>query len=128
MPSHSYANYAIITEGAVLSLHEHFPLPFRLQKSTVSEYVPVVRDYTKEEAESLAKQALDRYLVYLTENRTTVLSVKTETKVGKDAVKTEGKLLLLTEAWEQVQVQENEWRQQDFDEYSGNNDEPSGGA
>lgn len=128
MPSHSYTNYAIITEGAVLSLHEHFPLPFRVQKSTVSEYVPEVRDYTKEEAESLAKQALDRYLAYLTENRTTVLSAETETVVGKDMVKTEGKLLLLAEAWEQVAVQEDEWRQGNVDEYSGNNDEPTGGA
>ncbi len=128
MPSHSYANYAIITEDAVLSLHEHFPLPFRVQKSTVSEYVPKVRDYTQEEAEDLAKQALNRYLAYLTENRTTVLSVETETVVGKDTVKTEGKLLLLAEAWEQVAVQEDEWRQQILNEYSGNNDEPAGGA
>ncbi len=128
MPSHSYTNYAIITEDAVLSLHEHFPLPFRVQKSMVSEYVPEVRDYTKEEAEALAKQALDRYLAYLTENRTTVLSVETKTVVGKDTVKTEGKLLLLAEAWEQVAVQEDEWRQENVDEYSGNNDEPTGGA
>jgi len=128
MPSHSYTNYAIITEDAVLSLHEHFPLPFRVQKTTVSEYVPVVRDYTKEEAERLAKQALDRYLMYLTENNTTVLSVETKTVVGKDTVKTEGKLLLLAEAWEQVAVQEDEWRLENADEYSGNNDEPSGGA
>lgn len=128
MPSHSYTNYAIITEDAVLSLHEHFPLPFRVQKRTVSEYVPEVRDYTKEEAECVAKQALDRYLSYLSENRTTVLSVNTETVVGKDTVKTEGKLLLLAEAWEQVAVQEDEWRLGNADEYSRDNDEPTGGA
>lgn len=128
MPSHSYTNYAIITEDAVLSLHKHYPLPFRVQKSTVSEYIPEVRDYTKEEAEGLAKQALDRYLAYLTENRTTVLDAEVKTVVGKDTVKTEGKLLLLAEAWEQVAVQEDEWRQENVDEYSGNNDEPTGGA
>jgi len=128
MPSHSYTNYAIITEDAVLSLHKHFPLPFRVQKSTVSEYIPEVRDYTKEEAEGLAKQALDRYLAYLTENRTTVLDTEVKTVVGKDTVKTEGKLLLLAEAWEQVAVQEDEWRQENVDEYRGNNDEPTGGA
>jgi len=128
IPSHSYTNYAIITEDAVLSLHEHFPLPLRVQKYTVSEYVPTVRDYTKEEAEALAKQALDRYLAYLTENRTMVLSAETETVGGKDTVKTEGKLLLLAEAWEQVAVQEDEWRQGNVNEYSGNNDELSGGA
>ena len=48
--------------------------------------------------------------------------------MGKDTVKTEGKLLLLAEAWEQVAVQEDEWRLENADEYSGNNDEPSGGA
>ena len=128
MPSHSYTNYAIITEDTVLALHKHFPLPFRVQKSTVSEYIPEVRDYTKEEAERLAKQALDRYLSYLSENRTTVLSAETKTTVGKDTVKTEGKLLLLAEAWEQVAVQEDEWRQENADEYRGDNDEPSGGA
>lgn len=128
MPSHSYTNYAIITEDVVLSLHEHFPLPFRVQKSTVSEYISEVRDYTEEEAEELAKHALDRYLAYLTENRNTVLSAETKTVVGKDTVKTEGKLLLLAEAWEQVAVQEDEWRQENADEYSGNNDESTGGA
>lgn len=128
MPSHSYTNYAIITEDAVLSLHKHFPLPFRVQKSTISEYVPVIRDYTKEEAEMLAKQALDRYLSYLKENHTTVLSAETKTVVKADTVVTEGKLILLTDAWEQVPVQEDEWRQQNLDEYSGDNDESSGGA
>ena len=128
MPSHSYTNYAIITEDAVLSLHKHFPLPFRVQKSTVSEYVPVLRDYTKVEAEELARQALDRYLSYLTGHNAVVLSADTQTKVGKDTVKTEGKLLLLTAAWEQVPVQEDEWRLQNSDEYSGDNDESSGGA
>ncbi len=128
MPSHSYANYAIITEDTVLSLHEHFPLPFRVQKSTVFEYVPVVRDFTEEEAKALANQALDRYLAYLTENRTTVLSVETKTTVGKSTVTTGGKILLLAEAWEQVAVQEDEWRLENADEYSGDNDEPSGGA
>ena len=128
IPSHSYTNYAIITEDAVLSLHEHFPLPFRIQKTTVSEYIPVIRDYTKEEAEAVAKQALERYLVYLKENDTTVLSVESETIVGTDSVVTEGKLVLLTAAWEQVPVQEDEWRQQNSDEYSGNDNGSSGGA
>ncbi len=128
MPSHSYTNYAIITEDAVLALHKHFPLPFRVQKSTVSEYVPVIRDYTKEEAEALAKQALNRYVSYLTAHDTTVLSVETNTNVGAKTVITEGKLILLTAAWEQVPVQEDEWRLGSLDEYSGDNDEPSGGA
>lgn len=128
MPSHSYTNYAIITEDAVLSLHEHFPLPFRLQKTIVSEYVPVLRSYTKEEAERLAKQALERYISYLTEHGTTVVEVETKTTVGKDKVVTEGKLVLVTAAWEQVAVQEDEWRQQDSDEYSGDNDGTSSGA
>lgn len=128
MPSHSYTNYAIIAEDTVLSLHKHFPLPFRIQKTTVSEYVSMVREYTQEEARDLAEQALNRYLTYLSENKTTVLSVETETTVGMDTVKTEGKLLLLAEAWEQIPVQEDEWRLGSIDEYSGNNDEPSGGA
>ena len=128
MPSHTYANYAIITEDAVLSVHKHFPLPFRLRKTTVSEYVPKVREFTEREANLLANQALNRYLAYLTENRTTVLSAETETVVGKDTIKTTGKLFLLSEAWEQVPVQEDEWRLGIADEYSGNNDEPSGGA
>jgi len=128
MPSHSYTNYAIITEDAVLSLHKHFPLPLRMQKAIVSEYVPEVRTYTKEEAERLAEQALNRYILYLEQHHTTVLEVECTTVVEKDTVKTEGKLLLLAEAWEQVPVQEDEWRQQNSDEYSGNNDGTSGGA
>ena len=128
MPSHSYTNYAIITEDAVLSLHKHFPLPFRVQKTTVSEYVPVIRDYTKEEAEQVAEQALERYVAYLTGHGTKVLSVETKMTMNEKNVVTTGKLVLLSEAWEQVAVQENEWRLQNLDEYSGNNDESSGGA
>lgn len=128
MPSHSYTNYAIITEDVVLSLHAQFPLPFRMQKTTVSEYVPVVRDYTKEEAEAVAGQALERYLTYLAEHETKVLSVATETTVGTDTVVTKGKLILLSAAWEQTAVQEDEWRQQDLDEYSGNNNGIASGA
>ncbi|MBR2408094.1 MAG: sporulation protein YqfD [Lachnospiraceae bacterium] len=128
MPSHSYTNYAIITEDAVLSLHKHFPLPFRVQKTTVSEYVPVIRDYTKEEAEQVAEQALERYVAYLTGHGTKVLSVETKMTMNEKNVVTTGKLVLLSEAWEQVAVQENEWRLQNSDEYSGNNDESSSGA
>ncbi len=128
IPSHSYTNYAIITEDAVLSLHEHFPLPFRVQKTTVSEYLPVLRNYTEEEAEQVAQQALERYVSYLTEHGTKVLSIDTETTIDENNVVSTGKLVLLSEAWEQVKVQENEWRLQNSDEYSGNNDESSGGA
>ncbi|MCH5273467.1 MAG: sporulation protein YqfD [Lachnospiraceae bacterium] len=128
MPSHSYTNYAIITEGTVLSLHEHFSLPFRMQKTVVSEYIPTMRDYTEEEANSLAKQALERYVSYLEEHRTTVLSVDVTTEVGKDTVYTRGRLELLSAAWEQVPVQEDEWRQQSPDEYSGDDDGSAGGA
>ena len=128
MPSHSYTNYAIITEDAVLSLHKHFPLPFRIRKTCISEYIPSVRDYTEAEAKQLAEAALERYLLYLTDKQTTVLNVETHTSVKKDMIVTEGKLEVLTDAWEQVAVQENEWRQQDSDEYSRDDDEPSGGA
>lgn len=128
MPSHSYANYDIITEDAVLSVHDHFPLPLRMKRSTVSEYVSSVREYTDEEANILAEQALNRYLAYLEENRTDVVSVEVKTTVGKDTVKTDGKLILLTEAWKQVPVTEEEWRQQNSDEYNGNDNGTSGGA
>ncbi len=128
MPSHSYTNYAIITEDAVLSLHKHFPLPFRMQKSIVSEYVPKVRNYTEEEAKQLAEEALDRYISYLEQNKTTVLSADIKTSVGADTVKTEGKLVLLSGAWERVAVSEDEWRLQNSDEYSGDNNGTAGGA
>lgn len=128
MPSHSYTNYAIIAEDSVLSLHEHFPLPFRTRKVVTSEYIPTTRDYTEEEAKALANQALQRYLSYLEEHQTTVLSVEVSTTVGKDKVDTEGKLILLSAAWEQVAVQEEEWRQQSSNEYSGNDDGTAGGT
>ncbi len=128
MPSHSYTNYAIITEDTVLSLHRHFPLPFRMRKVVTSEYAPNVRDYTEEEANALAEQALERYVSYLKEHQTTVLSLETATKVGQDTVHTEGKLVLLSAAWEQRAVQEDEWRQQSSDEYRGDDDGTAGGT
>lgn len=111
-----------------MSLHEHFPLPFRTRKVVTSEYIPTTRDYTEEEAKALADQALQRYLSYLEEHQTTVLSAEVSTTVGKDKVDTEGKLILLSAAWEQVAVQEEEWRQQSSNEYSGNDDGTAGGT
>lgn len=128
MPSHSYANYAIITEETVLSLHEHFPLPFRIQKTVTSEYIPQEREYTEEEANALAEQAMERYVTYLTEHGTTVLSTDVVTTVGKSMVQTKGKIILLSAAWERQAVQEDEWRMQEVDEYRGIDDGTSGGA
>ncbi len=128
MPSHSYTNYAIITEDAVLALHKHFPLPFRMQKSVIAEYVPRVRTYSEEEAETLAEEALARYISYLEQNKTMVFSTEIKTSVEADTVKTEGKLVLLTDAWETLTVSEDEWRLQNSDEYSGDNNGTSGGA
>lgn len=128
MPSHSYTNYAIMTEDEVLSLHAHFPLPFRLKKTVISEYVPVEKQYSEEEANAQAEQALKRYISYLTECGVTISSVDCTTTVTEKEIVTFGKLVLTSAAWEQVAVQENEWREQISDEYSGNNDEPSGGA
>ena len=128
MPSHSYTNYAIIAEDNVLSLHEHFPLPFRIQKTVVSEYEPKERKYTEEEANAVAAQALARYTTYLTEYGTTVLSTDVVTTVGERTVQTKGKLFLLSAAWERQAVQEDEWRMQETDEYCGIDDGASGGA
>ncbi|MBQ9768267.1 MAG: sporulation protein YqfD [Lachnospiraceae bacterium] len=128
MPSHSYTNYAIIAEDTVLSLHEHFPLPFRIQKTVTSEYVPREREYTEEEANALAAQALERYVAYLTEHETTVLSTDVVTTVDKRTVQTKGKLILLSAAWERQAVQEDEWRMQEADEYRGIDDGTADGA
>jgi len=128
MPSHSYTNYAIMTEDEVLSLHANFPLPFRMKKTVISEYIPVERLYSEEEAKEQAKQALERYISYLTECGTIIRSVDYVTTVTETEIVTSGKLVLVSAAWEQIAVQENEWREQSADEYSGNNNEPSGGA
>ncbi|MGN1084628.1 MAG: hypothetical protein ACI4QX_06470, partial [Lachnospiraceae bacterium] len=61
-------------------------------------------------------------------HQTTVLSLETATKVGQDTVHTEGKLVLLSAAWEQRAVQEDEWRQQSSDEYRGDDDGTAGGT
>lgn len=128
MPSHSYTYYAIMTEDKILSLHAHFPLPFRLKKTVISEYIPVKKQYSEEEAHEQAEKALKRYISYLTECGVTIRSVDCTTTVGETEIVTSGKLVLVSAAWEQVAVQENEWREQRVDEYSGNNNEPSGGA
>lgn len=119
MPSHSYTNYDIITEDAVLSLHEHFPLPIRIRKTQVLEYESRLREYSEEEIRSLAAKALERYVNYLEENGTVVTETRVETKVTGEFAYTEGKLVLLSEAWEWVAVKEEEWRLQKPDEYNG---------
>lgn len=128
MPSHSYTNYAIITEDAVLSLHEHFPLPVRMKKTWIYSYEPVNEVYSEEEAMAVAEEAYMRYETYLKQHDTKVLEKSLSTTVGNATVKTQGKLVLLSAAWEEVPVQENEWRLQKTDEYNGNDDAAAGGA
>lgn len=128
MPSHSYTNYAIMTEDEVVSLHDHFPLPFRIKKTVISEYVPVKKQYSEDEAKGQAGQALERYISYLTECGITIRSVDCNTTVTEKEIVTSGKLVLVSAAWEQVAVQENEWREQITDEYSGDHNESSGGT
>jgi similar to stage IV sporulation protein len=128
MPSHSYTNYAIITEDAVLSLHEHFPLPVRMKKTRIYFYEPVNEVCSEEEARAVADAAYLRYETYLNQHDTKVLEKNLSTTVGNATVKTQGKLILLSAAWEEVPVQENEWRLQKTDEYNGNNDAAAGGA
>ena len=128
MPSHSYTNYAIITEDAVLSLHEHFPLPVRMKKTWIYSYEPVNEVYSEEEAMAVAEEAYMRYENYLKQHDTKVLEKSLSTTVGNATVKTQGKLVLLSAAWEEVPVQENEWRLQKTDEYNGNDDAAADGA
>lgn len=128
MPSHSYTNYAIITEDVVLALHEHFPLPFRVGKVVCAEYTPVTRSYTEAEADVLAAKALERYVAYLAEYGTKLLSAEVETTIGEDIVQTKGKLILLAAAWERQEVQEDEWRMQNSNEYRRIDDGASGRA
>ena len=128
MPSHSYTNYAIITEDAVLSLHEHFPLPVRMKKTWIYSYEPINEVYSEEEAMAVAEEAYMRYETYLKQHDTKVLEKSLSTTVGNATVKTQGKLVLLSAAWEEVPVQENEWRLQKTDEYNGNDDAAAGGA
>lgn len=120
-PRNSYDRYDIIVNENTLHITNSFYLPFRYGTVTVREYQENNKIYTEEEAASIAKEKLNRYLDRLTENGVLILENSVKITIENNKCITKGRIIVEEPAWEYKTIQESEWRIEQTDEHNGDN-------
>lgn len=120
-PSNSYDKYDIIVNEKKLHITNTFYLPFRFGSITTREYVDIKKTYTEEEAISIAKDRLKRYLDRLFSNDVLIIENNVKITIENHHCIAKGKLIVEEPSWQYQLVQDNEWRIEQTDELSGDN-------
>ncbi len=120
-PRNSYDKYDIITNENALHITDSFYLPFLYGSIKTREYSEEKYNYTKEEAVSLAKEHLNRYLDNLNKNKIKITDNNIQTTIENNECTTQGRILVEEPAWEYKTIQEDEWRIEQKDEHNGDN-------
>lgn len=120
-PRISYRSYDIITDEAVLKLSWNFYLPLRYQVTTCREYYLKKQVYTKEEATSIAMNRLKEYLDVLVANDVEIIDNQVKIEIDDNTCTASGKIIVYESCWDYKQIEENEWRDGNVDELSGDN-------
>jgi len=121
-PRNSYLKYDIIVNENTLHLTPSFYLPIRYGTITTREYAEVESRYTEDEAINIAKLRLKRYFDRLIENDVIITENNIKITIENNKCIAQGRILVEEPAWEYKTIQENEWRIEQTDEHSGNND------
>ncbi len=117
-PSNSYDKYDIIVNEKTLHVSDSFYLPFRYGQIQTREYSEEKRKYTEEEAMSLAKKHLDRYLEKLISNDVLIKENSVKITIENNKCVANGRILVEEPAWEYRAIEENEWRIEPTDEHN----------
>lgn len=122
LPSYSYEKYDIISQDTPIAITADLVLPLKFSTVKVYEYYEQRMMYTEEEAAALLNARLTRYLenligkgVLITENN---VKIDISGKTGKAA----GDIRVEEQAWDYLAVNDDEWRNIETDEHSGNDD------
>lgn len=120
-PSNHFSKYDIIVDENTLHVTDTFYLPFKYGKITIREYTERKETYSKEEASSIAKDRLKRYLDRLSENGVLILENNVTITIKNNVCLTEGRIIVEEPAWEYRTIDESEWRIEQIDEHNGDN-------
>jgi similar to stage IV sporulation protein len=120
-PSNSYAMYDIIVDEKSLHITDSFYLPLKFGRIETREYMEEKRQYTEEEARSIATERLKRYFDKLTQRDVLITENSVKITIEKNKCITSGRILVEEPAWEYTTIQENEWRIEPVDEHNGDN-------
>ena len=116
--------YDILKEKKEVIITSTLKLPINLQKTTYKEYIFVEREYKKEEQEQILQKKFDYYIKKLMEKGVLIgeNSVKIETEGTLATMSGTFTILEKANKFQEVQeVENNEWRIIETDEYSRNN-------
>lgn len=120
-PRNSYHKYDIIVNENSLHLTNSFYLPFLYGTIATREYEEEKKNYSKEEAISIANERLNRYLDTLNKNKVDVKDNNIKTTIKNNQCITRGRIFVEEPAWEYKAIQEDEWRIEQKDEHNGDN-------
>ncbi len=120
-PSNPFAMYDIIVDENTLHATDSFYLPLRYGKVTIREYNERKQTYTEEEAVSIAKARLKRYLDRLSENGVLILENNVTISIENNICTAKGRIIVEEPAWEYRSIDESEWRIEQTDEHNGDN-------
>ena len=120
-PRISYDKYDIMTDEWNLKLSWNFYLPFQVKTKTYQEYNSYEQVYTKEEATNIEINRLSNYLSRLEKADVRVLQNDVKIKFKDNVCIASGKIVVEESCWEYKEIEENEWREPETDEHSGDN-------
>ncbi len=120
-PSNSYEHCDIISEVKTLKLIRNFYLPIQFTKSKVSEYSVSETQYTDAQAIEIANKKLLRFMEDLKKSGTTIIENQVKVTIEKGKCISTGKIIVEEAAWKYQEINEDEWRSTETDEYNGDN-------
>ncbi len=120
-PRNIYPKYDIIVEDYMLHFNNNFYLPVGYTLTRYPEFIEVKKKYSKEEAISIATDKLNRFLDKLKEEDVIILENNVKISVDNKNVTAQGKIIVLESIKEYKTVNDDEWRNIELDESSGNN-------
>lgn len=120
-PRYSYDNYDIIVNENSLHVTDSFYLPFQYGSIKTREYKEETKQYTEEEAVTLANSRLQRYMEKLAQCNVIITENNVKITIENNTCIARGRILVEEPAWEYKKIQDDEWRIEQKDEHSGDN-------
>lgn len=120
-PRISYDKYDIIIDETTLKLNRNFYLPIQYHKVKYRKYESQTVTYSEEEASQIAMDRLKRYLDQLVEEGVSIIENQVEIQMVDNKCIASGKIIVEESCWEYQTIEENEWREPNTDEHSGDN-------
>lgn len=118
-PFKKYDKYDIIEDEKNLVIGNNFYLPLQYHIANYKEFIHVKKKYSKEEAIAIEKNKLELYISKLVEKGVSIIQNNVKITIDNNTCKASGKIIVEESAVDYVNIKDNEWRNLDTDEYSG---------